>query len=125
MEPDIFNMLAQYYEVLSENNLIYYMYVAYDKYGYDKVPKGLKEGIKGFIFSKNIRKGIYNKKKCDAHHLLPKSLFPYGRYDIDNAIPLNQELHGYLHKEYTNQELLLDPITPLINVLEESFLNSK
>lgn len=125
MEPETFNTLAQHYETLSQNNLIYYMYVAYDMYGYDKVPKSIKERIKGFIFSKKIRKNIPNKKKYDAHHLLPKSLFPYGKYDTDNGIPLNYELHSCLHEEYTNQELLLDPIMPIVKVLETSFLNSK
>lgn len=124
----MFSKLTKYYELLSENNLIYYMYIAYEMCGYnryDRVPKGLKEHIKGCIFSNKIRKGLPNKKRYNTHHLLPKYLFPYGRYDLDNGIPLNYELHGYLHEEYTNHELLIDPIQPIINVLEESFLNSK
>ncbi|WP_424355445.1 hypothetical protein [Methanobacterium sp. MBAC-LM] len=125
MESETFNTLAQHYEILSKNNLIYYMYVAYDIQGYDKVPKNIKERIKEFIFSKKIRKNIHNKKKYDAHHLLPKSLFPYGKYDLDNGIPLNYELHSCLHEEYNNQELLLNSVMPIVKVLETSFLNSK
>lgn len=66
--------------------------------------------------------GISKKsKKYQAHHLLPKCLFPDRRFDPDNGIPLNSEIHPILHKEFTNEELIIDPITPIIEVLDDIY----
>ena len=125
MDPYIFGSLAQYYETLLEHDLIYYMYVAYNMYDLDHVPKKVKKGIKRHIFSKKIRKNIQNPDKFTNHHLLPKCYFPDREFDPENCIPFKDSMHYDLHVEYSTKELILDPIMPIVKILEASLLNSK
>lgn len=65
------------------------------------------------------KEGLYgHSQKFTAHHLLPTSLYPEGLYDEDNVFLLPEPLHPVIHEKYSNQELLLDPITPIIEVIE-------
>lgn len=125
MDSSIFGSLAHHYETLLDHDLIYYMYVAYNMYDFDHVPKGVKKGIKRYIFSKRMRKGISSPYNFTNHHLLPKCYFPDREFDPENCIPFEDSMHKGLHVEYSNKELILDPIMPIINMLEISLLNSK
>lgn len=59
------------------------------------------------------------------HHLFPKKLFPSLKYDINNVVPLTHSLHNPVHVKYSNPELAIDPITPVIEALELSIMESK
>lgn len=66
-----------------------------------------------------IRNGLQGNKEFSMHHLLPQSLFPDRRWQQDNIIPLNtQNMHKPLHKQYTVYELAIDPLTPIIKMIE-------
>jgi hypothetical protein len=46
-------------------------------------------------------------------------------FDLNNTMPLSKPVHVAVHKEYSNQDLLIDPIMPVINILEEQVFCSK
>lgn len=60
-----------------------------------------------------------------VHHLFPQSLFPFMKFDINNAIPLKWPVHNPIHRKYSNLELAIDPITPVIESLETAFMEAK
>ncbi len=69
--------------------------------------------------------GLNCNLEYNIHHLLPKSLFPSLKFDINNTIPLPRSIHDPVHDKYSNPELAIDPITPIIESLEIAFMESK
>lgn len=70
---------------------------------------------------------IGNRKqgKFSVHHLFPRCFAQDKQFDTDLVIPLFKPIHNTLHKKYSNQELLIDPITPVIESLETVFIEAK
>ena len=66
----------------------------------------------------------YNHR-YSIHHPLPKCYFPDRAFDIYNTLPLIKSVHNECHKRYNNKQLLVDPISPVIEVLEELVFCSK
>lgn len=58
-------------------------------------------------------------KSYSLHHILPKSIFRDDQYNSELTVPLNRAFHEQLHTKYTNIELSLDPITPIIKGVKE------
>jgi len=54
----------------------------------------------------------------EIHHLLPKSLFPKEKWIRSNMVPLSHDVHSTLHKQYSTFELIMDPLTPIIEITE-------
>lgn len=120
MDPRTFHKLVKNYEILLDNNLVYYMYVVYREFGLYYVPDGLKRSIKSYVFSKKVRYGLHNKKNYSAHHILPKYFFPGRMYDSDLGVPLPKNIHVELHMEYPNEMLIMDPISPILEVISQN-----
>ena len=79
-----------------------------------------------------FRQGIFksygigkSNGKYTIHHLFPQSIFPFMKFDVNNAIPLKWPIHRPIHERYSNPELAIDPITPLIEALELSIMEAK
>jgi hypothetical protein len=60
-----------------------------------------------------------NNPDFSEHHLLPRSLFPHLKDDPDNVIKLPHRIHTGVHFLYTNPELSMNPVYPIIEVVEE------
>lgn len=81
------------------------------------IKPGLQKNIDHWLFRKKLQKVWKYPQNYQAHHILPKSLFPHLIRDIDNGIPLSPVIHERLHEEFTNCELAIDPIGCLIEVI--------
>jgi hypothetical protein len=66
-----------------------------------------------------------NNKRYTIHHPIPKQYFPDKAFDLNNTMPVSKLIHQTVHKEYSNQELLVDPIMPVIESLEASSMEAK
>ena len=65
-----------------------------------------------------------NNQGYTVHHLFPKSIFSSKRFDIENVILISSSVHVSIHDNYTNIELLIDPIMPVIESLEAAFMEN-
>ncbi|WP_141705157.1 MULTISPECIES: hypothetical protein [Methanobacterium] len=76
---------------------------------------------------KQVKKGYGydNHDKMIVHHLIPKSIHPYGYLDIENMLPLTMDIEKPLHKFYSRYELAMDPLMPIIKTIEFELLASK
>lgn len=67
----------------------------------------------------------YDNHEFSIHHLFPVQLFPSLKFDINNVVPLTYPIHNPVHTNYSNPELAIDPIMPVIESLEASFMEAK
>jgi hypothetical protein len=77
----------------------------------------VKKSIDRFVYSYEVRSNLYNTENYTAHHLFPKCYFPHEKNNIELGVPLYKNLHEEFHEKYNKFELLLDPITPLIELV--------
>jgi len=76
---------------------------------------------------KSVKKeySLNTAEKIRVHHLIPKSIHPYGYLDKDNLFPLPESYELRVHELYSIYELAMNPFKPIINVIEMELMASK
>lgn len=70
--------------------------------------------VKNKNYIKNALKTTKKRPMYTKHHLLPLQFI-----DESPTINLPYDIHISLHKNFTNHQLMIDPISPIIKCLEQ------